>query len=44
MNFEEGRNEALAQGVAYFVTEGFMKFGFVTVVHNAQPLGNLVIG
>ena len=25
MNFEEGRNEALAQGVAYFVTEGFMK-------------------
>ena len=30
--------------LAYFRTEGFMKFGFVTVVHNAQPLGNLVIG
>ena len=30
--------------LAYFGTEGFMKFGFVIVVHNAQPLGNLVIG
>ena len=30
--------------LAYFGTEGFMKFVFVTVVHNAQPLGNLVFG
>ena len=26
--------------LVYFGTEGFLKFGFVTVVHNAQPLGN----
>ena len=30
--------------LAYFGTEEFMKVGFVTVAHNAQPLGNLVIG
>ena len=30
--------------LAYFGTEGFMKFGFLTLVHNAKPLGNLVIG